>query len=154
MKSNLSDTQTKHIMQGIQQELTVGKKAEAVRLFMEAQSKHLLPRDGDTLQWLVEKIGNDFTNKLLDALVHYPCFYCKKGLQPCEACDGAGHLDHETICDQCLAVGLVGCSFCGATGWSPYESVPTGLRYIVFAGRAKIAEEQIKTILAKRILAP
>ena len=102
MKSDLSNTQTKHVMQSIQQELTEGKKAEAVRLFMEAQSKHLLPGDGDTLQWLVEKIGKDSTNKLLYALVHYPCFYCKKGLQPCEACNGVGHFDHEMICDQCL----------------------------------------------------
>jgi hypothetical protein len=126
-----------------------GDAAAAIRLFIKEQTLVSLPKDADLSEWLIKTFGKDNTKKLITAFAHAPCLNCKKGLQPCENCDGSGHFKHEMICEPCFGLGQTICNFCGGTGWATIDFVPPGLRFVVFVDRLKIAATKAKAFLDK-----
>jgi hypothetical protein len=117
-------------------------------MFLEGQEKNILPKGGQTPDWLIKNFGTEMAAKLVDAFVHFPCFYCQKRLQPCENCKGAGHHNFERICDPCLGLGVVKCNFCAGTGWVAIDYVPVGLRPAVIKRRSQLASRRINAILS------
>ena len=136
-------------IKAILRELEHGDAAAAIRLFIKEQTLVSFPKDADLSEWLFKTIGKENTKKLVTAFAHAPCLNCKKGLQPCEGCDGSGHFKHEMICEPCFGLGQTICNFCGGTGWATIDFVPAGLRFVVFVDRLKIAATKAKAILGE-----
>ena len=122
------------------------KFIEAAKLFLTGQASGVFPPDHNLVEKLVETIGKNATNKLIVALAHYPCPFCKKGRSECRDCKGHGHIDYDMICERCLGIGVVRCDFCDGSGWMAMQDVPEGLRIEVFTTRAKTAVKRLKLI--------
>lgn len=124
------------------------KFIEAAKLFLTGQVSGIFPPDHNLLEKLVDTIGKNAANKLIVALAHYPCPFCKKGRSECRDCKGHGHINYDMICERCLGIGVVRCDFCDGSGWMAMQDVPEGLRIEVFTRRAKTAVKRLKLFFA------
>jgi len=136
-------------IQHIAKELNRDHWETAARLFLQGQAQGLFSVNGDMPKWLIHNFGNEVAKKLISAFIHLPCFNCKRGVVPCESCEGKGHSETETICEFCLGLGVATCDFCAGTGWATIDYVPTGLQAMVLSGRMKVAQKRIKSICSK-----
>lgn len=123
--------------------------AEAVKLFMLGQKRGIISGDHTLTKRLAKAIGKNTTKKLITAFAHYPCGFCKKGRSKCQNCDGHGHINYDTVCEECLGLGAIRCDFCDGSGWMPIEDIPVGLRVTVVVTRARTALSRMKQILIK-----
>lgn len=128
-----------------------GRSNEAVRLFMDGVAHELLPDRPDLARWLMKVVGRTETLRLAKAFALKECFYCKSGLDRCDACDGRGYHRDQTVCERCVGVGVAACDFCTGSGWVTYNYVPTGLRLLVILQRAKAATGKADVLLRKPI---
>jgi hypothetical protein len=122
----------------IQRMLAEKRPSDAVRLFLAAQERGEIPRGKKLVEWLRET-DKTFARRILTVFTHLSCPFCKNGLVTCEFCEGMGHVESTRICETCVGLGLMLCSFCGGTGWSPIQSVPRGIRVAVLLERAMVA---------------
>jgi hypothetical protein len=147
-----TDSKTNQALKSLVKALERGHRHEALELFLKNQAHDVFPKGHDTLKWLTRHIGNKASARFVEALASLACFDCKKGLRPCENCDGAGHFDHEMVCESCLGLASVSCDFCGGTGLASIDFIPMGLRLAVFAVRLENAENHIAALLKKPIV--
>jgi hypothetical protein len=143
------DRQRIRVLRNIVDELEHGRRTTAAKHFREGQDHRLFPTGNGLPRWLIKSIGKEATGKLVDAFAQFPCFYCKKGLETCETCDGRGTIAGGIICEACAGLGVIRCSFCDGSGWVTYNVVPPGLRLTVLAERVNRASGEIETLLQK-----
>jgi len=144
-------SKTKLALESLLNTLQRGHSDEVLRLFLKDQAHDIFPKGHDTLNWLTNNMGKKATARFIRALARLACFNCKGGLRTCENCDGAGHFDHEMVCESCMGLASVSCNFCGGTGLASIDFIPIGLRLAVFAVRLENAEKQIAVLLKKPI---
>lgn len=130
-------------------ELERGRAGEACRVLAEGVSQGIVPDSLQLARWLVAKIGEAATRKVVSAYAQSPCFSCKNGLEPCESCEGHGHSADGDICERCAGLGAVCCDFCSGSGLLPYDGVPVGLRIPVALMRMKSAKVGIEKLLRR-----
>ncbi len=145
------DGQRARLLQSVVNELERGRGTRAAQLFRDGQAHDLFPTGNGLARWLIKSIGKEATGKLVDAFAQFPCFYCKRGLEPCEACDGHGAIAGPMICEACAGLGVARCEFCDGSGWVTNNVVPPGLRLIVLAERVNRARSHIETALQKPV---
>jgi hypothetical protein len=144
-------SKTKQAIESILKELQRGNSHELLRLFPKDQACEIFPKGHNTLKWLTSNMGKKNTAQFISALASIACFNCKEGLWTCENCDGAGHFEHEMVCESCLGLALISCNYCGGTGLASIDFIPIGLRLAVFAIRLENAEKQIAALLKKPV---
>lgn len=118
------------------------KEDEAVRFFKDALSHGLIPDDETMLPWLRQTLGNEPTDKLLNAYAKLSCFFCERGLIACEDCNGRGHDEEGMLCTGCLALGIDRCDFCGGSGWFTINHVHRALQLPVILRRVVAASKE------------
>jgi hypothetical protein len=146
----LSGGHAGHTMRGVVSALEAGRAGAAVREFMQAVSSATAPQDEQLIPWLVSEIGKPKTAQLVEAFVHFPCFYCTKGRMSCETCEARGHTEAGAPCERCLGMRLERCDFCNGSGWVTINYVPAGLQPLVMKGRGTLAIERMRALLALR----
>jgi hypothetical protein len=129
--------------------LTSDRWPDAVRLFTDGVAHELVPDRPDLARWLMRVVGRTETLRLAKAFALKECFYCKGGLERCDACGGRGYHPDQTICERCIGLGRAACDFCTGSGWVTYNYVPAGLRLPVILERAKVAAGNAETLLRK-----
>jgi len=137
------------LLRKVLSELNRGRGSEAARLLLDVESRSPVPQETDLVEWLSARIGAKPTAKLVDAFVHLPCFYCKKGRSKCETCEGRGYLRDDMICDRCIGLGIERCDFCDGSGWVTIGDIPPDLKSPVLMRRVKIAFARIEGILRR-----
>lgn len=148
LSSELSASSVMRAMRAVVAELDRGRGVEAVRLFGDALDHGVAPPDADLVRWLIKAIGKRDASRLIIAYAHHPCFYCKKGLEPCEACKGRGHWG-DTLCETCVTTGVARCDFCDGAGLVTYNAMPSSLRLPAAIERVKLATKGLQTILQR-----
>jgi len=149
LSSELSASSVMRAMKAVVAELDRGRGVEAVRLFGDALDHGVAPPDVDLVRWLIKAIGKRHASKLIVAYAHHPCFYCKKGLETCEACKGRGHWEDNTLCETCVTTGVARCDFCDGAGLVTYNAMPPSLRMPVAIERVKLATKGLEAILQR-----
>jgi len=139
-------TRAEKALPAVVQALERGRRQDAARLFLQGLSHGIAPQDKPLLKWLSRAIGKELTAKLVNAFVHFPCFYCKKGRTRCEDCDARGSLEEGTPCRTCVGIGVARCEFCDGSGWVTLEYVPEGLRPVVIRNRAALALQRMRNL--------
>ena len=145
------DRQRAHFLKALARELERGHGTKAAQLFLDGQAHAILPTGKSLPQWLAKTLGKEQTGKLVEAFAKAPCFYCKKGLLPCDGCDGRGLFAGGVICETCAGLGVIRCAFCDGSGWVTGDIVPVGLRFLVVAERAIQAHGRIRVLLRKPV---
>lgn len=123
--------------------LKSGNFQAAANLFIEGQKKGLFPPDHTLASKLVREIGKNATEKLIIAFSHYPCQFCTKGRTKCKDCEGRGKIQDDTMCEQCIGLGVARCDFCNGSGWMAIEDIPEGLHIMVLTTRIQTAISRI-----------
>lgn len=131
-----------------------GRNQEAARLLVQRASEGRIPRRHQMAKWLVSILGQQVTTRLIEAFVHFPCFYCKKGRLQCEMCSGRGHFGGQGPCGRCLGMGIERCDFCDGAGWVTVNYIPEGLRPLVIRKRMQLAIERIAEALKQPVPSP
>lgn len=134
---------------GVHKALGKGRETDAVSLLVEGLSHAVVKKNSDLTTWLSSEFGLAGANKLIKALAHYPCFYCKHGLIKCGACVGRGPVTGDWPCEVCLASGAARCDFCDGSGWVTYNFVPVGLRLPVIISRVQTAVAELRALMKK-----
>jgi len=145
------DPRTQQALDRIKRALSRRNGDEAVRFFKDATSHGLLPNDDNVLAWLRQALGNDLTEKLISAFAGLPCFYCNKGVIPCDDCNGRGYDADRTLCTECLALGIDRCDFCGGSGWFTIDHVPHAFQLNVIMRRVLAAGKEAEVLLASGV---
>jgi hypothetical protein len=128
--------------------LRAGDVQKAGQLLIAAQGAGQLPERFAILPELARQLGPELLSKLLSRLATFPCFYCRNGLQRCEACDGRGRLSDDVPCERCVGLGVARCDFCDGSGWVSLEAVPPSLRPLVILQRVRLALRSSRNLLA------
>ncbi|HOV77739.1 MAG TPA: hypothetical protein PLS24_06905 [Sedimentisphaerales bacterium] len=149
LSEELSASSVMRAMKAVVAELDRGRGVEAVRLFGDALDHGVAPPDVDLVRWLIKAIGKRHASRLIVAYAHHPCFYCKKGLETCEACKGRGHWEHNTLCETCVTTGVARCDFCDGAGLLTYSAMPPSLRLPAAIERVKLATKGLEAILQR-----
>lgn len=145
------DSQRARVLQSVVNELERDRGTQAVQLFREGQDHGLFPTGTGLPRWLIKTIGREATGKLVDAFAQFPCFYCEKGLERCEACAGHGTIAGGMICEACAGLSVTRCGFCDGSGWITNNVVPPGLRLVVLAERVNRACGHVASLLQKPV---
>lgn len=127
--------------------LNSSSSVDVVRLFMDGVAHELVPDRPDLAPWLMQVVGRTETMRLAKAFALKECFYCKDGLERCEACAGRGHHRDAATCERCLGLGVAACDFCTGSGWVTYNYVPVALRLPVILERVKAASSKASKLL-------
>ncbi|MFW6133818.1 MAG: hypothetical protein ACOC8F_07965 [Planctomycetota bacterium] len=91
---------------------------------------------GQLLQAVRGALGEGALSGIVGAYAHRPCYMCSGGVVVCDQCKGRGELEPGRACANCDGLGLLGCGFCGGTGWADLETVSTELREAVVLRQA------------------
>lgn len=142
------DLRTQQALDRIKGALASTKGDVAVRFFNEASKHGLIPNDENLVTWLDRTLGHDYTERFISAYVNLSCFYCTRGVVPCEDCEGRGHGADRRLCPTCLALGLNRCDFCGGSGWFTINHIPRAFQLPVIARRIAAATKEAGTVLA------
>lgn len=141
-------TKAEQVTRRIQAALSRRQFEIAARIHMEACAHHLFPTDEGALPGLRRILGSENVEKLIAAYAKLPCFYCNKGMVPCEECGGRGRYDNLTICTPCLSLGIDRCGFCGGSGWFTINHVPSEMQAHVVIRRVVVAAKEANDLLA------
>jgi len=137
MKAN---AQTTHVLRAIAALLKAGRDQDAARILIRDLRRTAAPRDADLGGWLIQAIGAKPAKRLIHALAHYPCFYCKNGLEECSLCGMRSPASNRRVCcEHCLDLLHVRCDFCDGSGWITYNAIPRGLWPAIILARAQTA---------------
>jgi len=139
--------ETRQWVQRVQGRMRAGRPRAAARLFWEGYRNGLIPPHHRTAQWISQEMGKKTLAGLTAVFAHSPCYYCRKGLVSCAACQGTGRLNQDEVCEQCLGLGLSNCKCCAATGWLPLTDLPGALRLPVTVQRCQRAVTHIKELI-------
>ncbi|HEX2971524.1 MAG TPA: hypothetical protein VHP11_04290 [Tepidisphaeraceae bacterium] len=144
-------TPTPDVLQRVAQQviakLNEGRNKDAVRLFVEAYNRGVLAKGHQLPVWLLGTLGKEVAAKLFLAFAHFPCVYCKGGLEPCESCGGRGVRAEGPFCDTCAALGQSRCEFCDGTGLATYSFFPPELWLPVIVDRSRLAIHQVSYLV-------
>jgi len=122
---------------------------EIVRIFLKALENHIITDMQVTLPWCLKALGPENTEFLIKSLAECSCPICKQGLEHCDLCNGSGMTGPEMVCEACIGLGVIPCRFCGGSGLSILETIPSGLKIAVIKARIKIATKHVETIKNK-----
>lgn len=147
--STRGNARIQRVMDALKVDLESGRGARAVRHFVAGAAHQLFPEDRKLLSWLNRKLGKAKTADLINAFAEFPCFYCKKGVEPCPRCDERGHLPGGAVCDTCIGLKSARCDFCDGSGRVTLNYVPAGLRAHVLVHRVKAAGGELKSIVRR-----
>lgn len=136
------------VVQQVVAKIQEGRNKDAVRLFVEAYNRGVLPKGYVLPKWFLETFGKETAAKLFRACARFPCMYCKSGLEPCEACGGQGVRAEGPFCDTCAALGQTRCEFCDGTGLATYSFFPPELWLPIILDRSRLAIRQVNQLLA------
>ncbi|MGE5610513.1 MAG: hypothetical protein ACM359_14780 [Bacillota bacterium] len=136
------------VVQQIIAKMQEGRNKDAVRLFVEAHNRAVLPKGHALPKWLLDTFGKEMAAKLFQAFAHFPCVYCKSGLEHCEACGGRGARPDGPFCDTCVATGQSRCEFCDGTGLATYSFFPPELWLPIIVDRSRLAIHGVNHLLA------
>ncbi len=139
------------IMRPVIAALNKNRPAEAARLFVGCVLHKTVPQGPGLMRWLVRAIGRADTRRLTQALAQQHCFYCTKGIESCEQCNGRGYFDDSTICRTCSGLGVARCDFCAGSGYVTYKYIPEGLRMAAISERSRGAVAEIHSLLKEPI---
>ncbi len=142
------------ILKSISKELDAGHKAKAVRVFTNSYAQNVFPTNSKLPDVLQKSIGKKHTAQLIDSLAQLPCFFCKKGLEPCERCEGQGMIAGNAVCEACIGFGYARCDFCDGTGWATLRAIPEPLRWNVIMRRIKLIDRLLVKSLKRDIPKP
>lgn len=142
------NAQTAHVLKVVAALLKAGREQEAARVLIRDLRRTTASREADPGKWLVRAIGAKPAIKLLHALAHYPCFYCKTGLDECTLC-GMQHPNtaRRGCCEHCLDLLFVRCDFCDGSGWITYNVIPRDLWPAVIFARTQAALKELAALL-------
>lgn len=149
-----SEAESRRVLEPVLAELKQGHGVEAVRRFGDVLDRGVVPADRGLLRWLAETIGKQATARLISAYARHPCFYCKKGLEPCESCHGSGRSGGANLCENCLTTGFARCDFCDGAGLATYNAIPEALRFPAALDRIKIAAKTLTNLLDQPVPKP
>lgn len=135
------------LMQKVTDELNADRDVQAVRLFADGLDHGIVPPGVNLVHWVINAIGKAGTSKLLKAYARHPCFYCKNGVEPCEACKGQGYWQDDTLCETCVTTGVARCDFCNGTGFVTFNAIPADLRLLAAFERVKFAAGRTKVLV-------
>jgi hypothetical protein len=150
-RQGTTDARVARVLRDVKSELDRGRGTKAAKLYLDAQAHDLLPTGADLPAWLARTLGKAATAKLVEAFAHFPCFYCKNGIAPCEKCEGHGQIGGGVICEVCLGLKAARCEFCDGSGWVAMNLVPEGLRPLVLRERMDWACRQIDALLKRAV---
>jgi hypothetical protein len=153
-KTEKRDVQRARVLQSVRAELEARRPAKAARVFLNGDAHNIFPKGAGLRPWLAKTIGKQQVGELVTSFARFPCFYCKKGLQPCERCEGSGHLPGAEICGACAGLSVTRCEFCDGSAWATITVVPAGLQPLVASERAKLAAERVDALLARPLPQP
>jgi hypothetical protein len=114
------------------------EESAIVRELISAAEHHKLPLGAQLLEYLTSRADENAFRRILLACAHAPCSICRAGFEVCNTCAGKGAVS-GTICEDCVAVGLIRCSFCGGSGRMAAESFPLGIRCEIMSARVELA---------------
>ncbi|HVX84313.1 MAG TPA: hypothetical protein VH253_05810 [Phycisphaerae bacterium] len=130
------------VMKPLVRALEGGRLEDAARCVVGAVADRRLP-EGEALgRWLSKQLGVRGMRQLAEAFGEYPCFVCRGGFEICDNCGGKGRT-HKHVCEPCIGLGVVGCTFCGGSGWATVNFVPRGLRFVTVLHRIGRGRELI-----------
>ncbi len=139
--------QTQQVLDRITEALSNGNGYEIIRIVSEATTHGFIPSDENLATWLDRSLGHDFTERFINTFVNLTCFYCTKGVIPCEECKGQGHGKDHKLCPTCLALGINRCDFCGGSGWFTINHIPRGFQLPVITRRITSAIKEAEIVL-------
>lgn len=128
--------------------LELDRADEAVRELLQALTANEIPASGDVVGWLARRIGKERTLQLVQAMVRFPCFGCRDGRQPCDACESSGSIA-GVPCDTCLGTRLERCDFCNGSGLMAINSVPDAFKLAIIRFRLEAAGKRIRHLLGE-----
>jgi len=129
--------------------LQAGQTQHAAELLISAHAAGTLPERSAVLPELTRGASPKLVAELLYQMATFPCFYCRLGLQRCEACDGGGRLGDDLPCERCVGLGVARCDFCDGTGWTSLEALPPSLRPLIILQRVQLALRAGRKLLAQ-----
>ena len=138
------DAERNRSIDGVLALLDQNRPHDATRAFTITWARYGAPPNENARDWLIGACDPRRIKNLIQAYAVESCPYCQCGLDPCIECGGHGHLDHESICEDCVGFGVVPCSFCGGSGWLTLEAIPQPLRPAVMLERAALAVARIQ----------
>ena len=139
------------LMQQILAKLHEGHGKDAARIFIEAHHRSVIPKGPQLLDWLVRTIGREEATRLIGAFAHFPCVYCKGGVEQCDACAGRGVRAEGPFCDTCAGLGMARCEFCDGEGLAAYSFFPQELWLPIIAERSHMAIHQLGLMINQPI---
>lgn len=144
------NAQNVKVMAAIGALLKAGKQQDAARVLIRDLRRFPVSRKVDLAQRLVHSLGKQPTAKLIHALAHYPCFYCRHGLEECGLCETQRRsTGARSCCEHCLDLLRVRCDFCDGSGWITYNVIPQQLWPAVILVRSQTALKELSKLLAK-----
>ncbi len=141
--------QPQELLQQVVAALQGGQTQHAADLLISAHAAGTLPERTAMLPELARRVSPNLVAELLLQMATFPCFYCRVGLQSCEACEGRGRLGDDLPCERCVGLGVARCDFCDGTGWTSLEALPPSLRPLIILQRVRLALRASRKLLAQ-----
>lgn len=133
----------------LQDHLARAESEESCALFHQMVATRWVPRRPDLVPWLEERIGSRATTLLVGHFARLPCHFCHGQLSVCAACNGDGVAGPGLACPVCAGLGAARCEACDGSGLVNYESVPVGLRHAVLRHRLADAAHHLRAARAR-----
>jgi hypothetical protein len=125
--------------------LDLSKARKARQIVIVGHRKRLWPSAARRLDWWRNALGPAAFTKFSRALATEDCLYCEGGIVQCQACRGKGMLD-EGPCEDCAAIGVTPCGFCGGSGCAVLDDFPIGLRKAAMSHRLTMSMQRVAQV--------
>ncbi len=145
------DHRVDRVISLVREDLDKGRGNRAVQHFIEGYAYDLFPQGPQLATALPRLLGKRDAARLVTAFARFPCFYCTKGVEPCNHCNGAGELREHAVCARCCGFGNARCTLCDGSGWVAIGFVPPGLRLLVLQSRVEEVRKRLAALAAKPV---
>ncbi len=124
------------------------KYGEAVRCF-EVLANESAPRARhESAAGLIHAGGPKAGEALTKAFARAPCYFCRAGRMTCDLCGGVQTFAaNGRFCESCAGQGRVICTFCGGSGFLPFDTVPKNLTGTVAKWRLQWAASCLREVV-------